>query len=348
MTDHFYEVKYPTEIGEGGLCNINGFFNCNATTHSPLSNLFGIPIALFGMFIGFFTLFGYLFNDEKVEGTLFSILFLNFVGCITLFLYSLIALGTLCPLCTLYYILSGILFYIFYKNGNSRSIGILPISIYAIVVVIASGISYNHTQTKENNKNAIAKDLIRQFEALPKLGRPSIDSPYMIEKSTEKFSDAPIRITKFSDFQCPACKMMGEILHKIGKKYAGKINIQYIFYPLDPECNADVQRSIHPEACFAAYMSACLPEKFSKVHDDIFNNQKNITFDWVEAYANKEGVTKCYKDPKTKQKVMNLIKTASPFNIRSTPTILLNGVKIEGVLGQNQLEIIIDHILSKK
>ena len=38
---------------------------------------------------------------------------------------------------------------------------------------------------------------------------------------------------------------------------------------------------------------------------------------------------------------------AEPFNIRSTPTLFINGVKIEGGLGFGQMSILFDELIKK-
>ena len=105
LTSHYFEVKYPTGLSTGGLCNLNSFLNCDAATNSPASNIAGIPISIFGIVIGFLPLLGYLIKNENYEGTVYSLLMVNAIGCVVLFIYSLISLGALCPFCTLYYIL---------------------------------------------------------------------------------------------------------------------------------------------------------------------------------------------------------------------------------------------------
>ena len=54
LTNHYFEVHFPTGLTGGSLCDINSFFTCSAATHSHLSNLFGVPISLFGLLIGVF------------------------------------------------------------------------------------------------------------------------------------------------------------------------------------------------------------------------------------------------------------------------------------------------------
>src|SRR5690606_8714908 len=106
-------------------------------------------------------------------------------------------------------------------------------------------------------------------------------------------------------------------------------------------------RPLHPFACKAAYLAACLPDKFAEVEAKIFANQDGLSDSWLEDYAKKENVLDCYKSEDTKAKVTEYISRSAPFNIRSTPTVILNGVKIEGVLPYNQLKILLDELVSR-
>lgn len=348
LTNHYFAVKFPEGIGAASaLCDISGFFNCDAATHSPISNIAGVPISIFGTLIGVMLLLGYLFNSPAYESTMNFILALNLLGCVVLFIYSLVALGSLCPMCSLYYLLSGGAFFVFYRNAHAVRPAVVPlVSIGVVFAAIAIG-TYFYTAEKASKVEALASSLIQQFDSLPDLGAPEKPSEYHLISSTDDFSLAPIQITKFSDFQCPACKAMSEQLHKAMRQYKGQINIQYIFYPLDPACNPSMDRQLHPFACKAAYLAACLPQKFPEVEATIFANQDNLSDEWLESYAKKEGVLDCYKAEDTKAKVTEYIGRAASFNIRSTPTLLLNGVKIEGVLAYNQLKILLDELVAR-
>lgn len=351
LTKHYFDVHFPTGLGSSGLCDINAFFNCDVATNSFLSNIAGVPISLLGLFMGLFVLFGFIFNGEKVEGTIHALLWLNGAGCIFLFLFSLIALGGLCPACTLYYVASLLVLFCFHKTSDIRGIGVPVLLGYGLTVVVVFGVTFGYVSNKKEQANSakskLAQGLISQFENLPKLGTPKFDSEFRMDSMGGAFKDAPVRITKFSDFECPACKMLSQVLHKIEKKYAGKVAIQYFFYPLDNNCNPEMKRALHQNACKAAYLAACLPSKFQEVEEKIFNNQESLSYEWIENEAKGYGVMDCFKDSKTQEKVLTYIKQAEPFGVKSTPTFLLNGVKIEGVLPENQLSILIDHILKK-
>lgn len=349
LTSHYFDVHFPTGLIGGTLCDINSFFTCSAATNSPFSNIMGVPISLFGLMIGVFLASGYLFKSKEIEGTNHFVLMINAVGCLILFVYSLVALGTLCPFCTAYYIFSFIALAVFYKHSSYKTPAVKPLGIYIVVALVISGITFANVNEKNSKKGALAKSLIEQFFNLPNLGKPATDSPFLVAKAGENFDDAVIRITKFSDFECPACRMLSEHLIKVGEKYKGKVSIQYKFYPLDVSCNASLKQQIHRNACNASYLSYCAPSKFKDLHHEIFNqvNSSGLTPTWLNKKAKELGVEDCYKSKETRDAVVQIISEAKPFNISSTPTMLINGVKIEGVLPVDQIYIILDEIVSR-
>lgn len=349
LTSHYFDVHFPTGLVGGTLCDINSFFTCSAATNSPFSNIMGVPISLFGLMIGVFLASGYLFKSKEIEGTNHFILMINAAGCLILFIYSLVALGTLCPFCTLYYVFSFLALFVFYKHSSLKTPALKPLGIYILVGLVVSGITFANVNEKNSKKGALAKSLIEQFFNLPNLGKPATDSPFLVAKVGDKFDDAIIKITKFSDFECPACQMLSEHLLKVSEKYKGKVAIQYKFYPLDVSCNSSVKQQIHRNACSASYLAYCAPSKFKDLHHEIFEqvNSSGLTPKWLEAKATELGILDCYKSKETRDGVVQIISESKPFNISSTPTMLINGVKIEGVLPIDQIYIILDEIVKR-
>ncbi|EQC45725.1 thioredoxin domain-containing protein [Bacteriovorax sp. Seq25_V] len=348
LTSHYFSAKYPTGFEAGSICNINSFFNCDATTLSPFGNIAGIPISIFGALMGAFVMLTFLYNNDEVESALLTVLGVNAFGCVVLFLYSLIGLGHLCPFCTLYYLASFGALFMLIKVGEIRGLNFKFISIYAIVTLAVAGITYSSVQSWESKKIQMSQSLVKMFYGLPNLGTPGTPSPFRLASATEKFEDAPIQFSIFSDFQCPACKALTTVVEKIAEKYKGKINIQYFFYPLDHNCNPNMERPLHTYACQAAYMASCAdPAKFGPIHDDIFADQEKLSTTWINNYANKLGVTECMTKPETKESVVKMINQADTFSVRSTPTTLLNGVKIEGVRPLSDYYAIMDEILKR-
>lgn len=343
LTAHYFELKFPSGLNAGSLCNLNSFFNCDTTTLSPASNIAGVPISIFGIIIGALTMIGLFVKNENYEKTIYFTLLINFVGCVLLFFYSLIALGGLCPFCTLYYIASGLTLWMFYKNSSSYMPNPVVLVIFAVVILAVGLLTKMNVNKKIENMTAVSNDLINQYYGLPNLGAPAVASEFKIATA----ENAPIQMQIFSDFECPACKALSELMPQILIRYGGKIDIQYFFYPLDSTCNPSMQRGMHQYACKAAYYSVCMPvAEFGVVHDEIFHNQSDLA-DFLEKNIKKSKLETCIADPKTKEKVVSIINAATPFNIRSTPSFLLNGVKIEGVLPADQLFAIMDEILKR-
>jgi protein-disulfide isomerase len=109
-----------------------------------------------------------------------------------------------------------------------------------------------------------------------------------------------------------------------------------------------MERPLHQYACKAAFAASCMPlDKFASAHDFFFQNQEKFETGILKEYIANNKLEKCVEDPATKEKVVALIKAATPFNIRSTPTYLVNGRKIEGMLPFDQLTVIFDEILKR-
>ncbi len=350
MTNHYFEVKFNTGLG-GSLCDINAYFNCDITTNSALGAIVGVPTSIFSIVLCFFFLIGYIFDSKNLESTNHFLSIVNLLGCIVLFLYSVFALGGLCPMCVGYYLLSVLMFFVFHQNSSNLKPHLPTLAIYTVIILAVSIPVHLSTKKKMSDSTAIAADLIRQFDSLPKLGNPTEASPLIVAKAEgsagETFAAAPLRLAIFSDFQCPACAALSLYLPKLIAKYKGKINIQYFFYPLDPSCNAEVQRDIHPMACKAAALSYCLKDQFLAVHDEIFHNQPKLSDEWITEFAKRKGALECYQNPATMEEVKRIVNLSKDFKIKSTPTMLLNEVKIEGALPLTQFISLMDQLVAR-
>ena len=347
LTTHFYDTLYPTKLGgAGSLCNLSNFFNCDAATYSKLSNIGGVPISFFGVVIGVLFIFTSLMPSEAMEKTASAISKYNFIGCVLLFIFSLGALGSLCPFCTVYYIFSTVAFVLLYKFGlNSWMPDTKVAALWGGIILGGSFFFYQHTADKESKFSKLNNSIVEQFRKLPVIGDPTQESPYKIHMSTPTFAEAPIRITVFSDFECPFCKVVAEQMPELIRRYPNKINIQYFFYPLDAKCNSNVKSRFHEHACDAAYIAACDEKKFLEVHDEIFANQEKLKSGVLADIAKTYGLENCRDNEEVKNKVITAINGATQFNLKSTPTIIVNGKKIEGTIPSGQFFAIFEDIL---
>lgn len=347
LTKHFYEVHFPTGIGSGdSLCAGDGFWGCDKATLSSLGHILFVPTSFFGIIIGLIGIFGAIFPSDRMERTNKFFIYLNALGCLGLLIYSLVALGGLCPFCASYYVLSFIAAFMFFKFSDY---GIMPdfkiTAIYGLIVLIpAIYMSYNFGERK-GKQASLSSQYVKQFQGLKEMGEPSFISPYKLNVATEEWSEAPIRIAVFSDFQCPFCQKVADQVPQLIKGIEDKVNVAYYFYPLDNNCNPAIKSSFHQYACQAAFLAACDKEKFEEVHDAIFERQPELSRENLKAWEKEFGLEGCFENKEAQEVVTRTINAGEAFQLKSTPTIIINGKKIEGSIPTVHLRAILESLL---
>ena len=141
-----------------------------------------------------------------------------------------------------------------------------------------------------------------------------------------------VKIVEFSDFQCPACLAVQEPLNQMLKKYEGKVQFVYRYFPLV---------SIHQNAQISAQAAEAAGEqgKFWEMHDKLFTTQATwegiadptVTF---EGYAKEIGLDSAkfaadLVSQMTKDAIAVDVLAATRYQINATPTFYVNGVKTE-------------------
>jgi protein-disulfide isomerase/uncharacterized membrane protein len=351
LTNHFFNTFYPEGLANpSSLCNISNFWGCDKATNSPLGTIAGMPTSIFGIIMGIIGLFAAFIGSPAVEKTVKTITLLNLVACALLFVYSLAILKSLCPMCTAYYVLSLLAFLLFYRYSDSP-MGFDPkiTSGFAALVIIPTIILNFYIGEKKEKKAKLGKSYIAQYNDLKDYGDPAVESPYKIHKATQKFEDAPIRITVFSDFQCPYCQAVAEQMPSLIRDFKSKINIQYMFYPLDMACNTKMKGGMHAYACKAAYLAACDEDKFAEIHDYIFEKQSEINLNSLKSWGKKFGLPdNCSENKAIQDQIQQTLNAGEQYNLKSTPTIIINGKKLEGLVPTVHLKSILRSILKKQ
>lgn len=349
LTKQYFNAHFPSNAfaADSSMCDISSFFNCDSATFSSISSIAGIPLSIMGLLIHLLFLGSNFFPTENTERLNKTIAYINIIACLALFIYSLVVLKSLCPFCTFYYIISFFIFLLFFtKSSLSPTIPPKTSLIYFLIATLVFGLTRFQTQQKLNTQEKLAGQIIEQFKNLPDLGKPSFISPLSMTKG-QTIENSPIWIVEFSDFQCPFCQKISKQLEKIKKRYEGKIAVLYYPYPLDNDCNPKIERSFHPHACKAARLASCSPEKFPQIHDDIFDNQASINKDFLNELEKKSGLAFCDKNQEAVEIVKKSMEVAENYKIKSTPTLIINGKKIEGSIPTIQYFKLLDSLLQK-
>jgi protein-disulfide isomerase len=146
--------------------------------------------------------------------------------------------------------------------------------------------------------------------------------------------DAKVILVEYGDFQCPACGGYYSLQKQAEQNYKPE-DVAFVFRSLP-------LTSLHPNALAAhrAAESASLQDKFNEMHDKLYENQQEWSTvdkptEVFEKYAKEIGldVAKFKKDV-TSDTVSKRIKSdqrsADRVKAESTPTIFIDGKKVEG------------------
>jgi uncharacterized membrane protein len=367
--DHFFRANYPKTIWEGSFCDISAFFNCDSSAFSVISQILGVPLGYFGMFMGALVVLGTIFPSEAFERTNKSLSLLNVIGVVALFGYAVFVLGSLCLLCSGFYLFSVLNFVLFAKYGIDRETkspvrrwvrpSVKLLVVFAVAALAGALGMVEYHGARKDAQQGIAVDIVRQFFELPKVASPSFLSPYWAVKSTEKFEDAAIQVIEYTDFLCPDCYYLSQQLEKLKREFAGKINVAIQFFPLDGACNEVVpeKANLHPGACELTYIAAGAPERFAEIHDEIwatFASRRDP--EWRAGLAKKYGTEGAADDPALRELVKRIIDTGFEYErtsekfshgIRSTPTTIINNRLIIGTLPYEHLRAIFQALVEE-
>lgn len=351
LIGHYYDTHFPSNIAaQKSFCNLSSYWSCDIASFSPWAAPLGVPLGYGGLFMGLVLLYGVLFPSEGTERTLKFLSLLNVLGCLLLFLYSVLIANSLCPMCFAYYLLSFAVALLFFKGSDFsyrpdfKVLGIFLGTFLALGLVVSL-----KTQDQLSHTDAQIEDYYQQFMTLKKY--PELeekDWPFFLAGNAQEFKSKPLRLTLFSDFQCRFCEIKSQQIKKLVKKYGDKIAVSYQFYPLDFHCNKKVTQMIHPQACAAARLSACGgKEKFIAIHDEIFAQQSKISDAMLQKMAADYGVTSCFENQESMAFIQQSLTLAQKYRVETTPSFILNGIKVDGILKVKILMGIMDKILAK-
>jgi protein-disulfide isomerase len=139
---------------------------------------------------------------------------------------------------------------------------------------------------------------------------------------------SPVVIVEFSDFQCPFCRSVEPTLKALLAKYAGRLGLAYLDFPL---------REIHPQAQQAAEAARCAGEqgKFWEYHDALYAEGAKLDAGSLAAYAGGLGLDRqrfsaCLATGKFKQAVEDDVQAGNRAGVGGTPAFFINGVFLSG------------------
>ncbi len=166
--------------------------------------------------------------------------------------------------------------------------------------------------------------------------------PLVENRSQIQMKDAPslgdpkaaVTLVEYSDFECPVCRNLHDVLRDLLPKYPGKVRVVFKDFPLE---------QLHPWARTAAIASRCAyqqnPAAFWKMYDLVYDHQEIISASnaWTKMmdYAGQSGLDTetfkaCMASPEAGAEVNASRANGQLLEVNSTPTVFVNGRRMVG------------------
>jgi protein-disulfide isomerase len=155
-------------------------------------------------------------------------------------------------------------------------------------------------------------------------------------------ADAKVTLVEFSDFECPYCSRAATVTSQLKEKYGTKVRFVFRQFPLPFHQSAQGAA----EAALAAHAQG----KFWEFHDKVFQNQKSLDRASLEGYAKAVGLDMgkfkaALDSAQTKERVKADMAIGNEVAVQGTPTLFLNGKRVENPTDFAELSKAIDSAL---
>jgi uncharacterized membrane protein/protein-disulfide isomerase len=337
------------------FCDISATVSCTQVYASRFGTAFGVPVSVFGAiwFTGVLLLlvgaqFGPRALRDNMPGYLFALSTVALGVVLYLGYASFFILKTLCPLCLMtyaavigLYVISGAAMNFPMTTLPRRAAADVrtwiasPLAIALTVLFFAGAASAIAFFPREGGDTAEAAPAPSQ-EQRSELERFLASAPRVpLIIPTE---GAKVLIVKFNDFQCPACGhsylTYKPILAKYEAEHPGAVRVVLKDYPLNSQCNLDLNTPMHPAACEAAVAVrlARAHNRGEAMEEWLYTHQPSMTPAAVRQAARDIGQVNDFdaKYASTLELVKSDVALGHQLQVRSTPTFFINGVKVEG------------------
>ena len=367
---HFYSVKLAQ--GESFACNINQTFNCDTVALSAWSELFGVPMGVYGAayFVALWILLGIGISAHKgARDHLLAYVAMNVLGVMVSLVLAGIShfvLHTWCISCMGIYAvcLLQLLLLLWQRDKFDFKFDVAAITrggTTALVVVVASVALHSFAKPRpsrpvppiaENDSSSAAEMLLASGAAQT---IPLNRTPYAgLGEDYRLGSDqAQVRVVEFIDFQCPSCQRMSAALEVLHKEYGERVLFVVKNFPLDKKCHTSMSRSMHEHACNIAVLARCAGQfgKFWQYHDLAFAAQQDAGEATMVAWAKQVGlseaqISSCRDSRGILDKIKDDIALGSKIGVEGTPAVFINGKKYLGAPQVETLRRAIDSVLN--
>jgi len=351
-------------------CDLNSTFNCSHVYLSPYGSIGGVPVAIGGMFwFGLVAIVAAFAVPNKTSPAGSYLFLLGTIGlAVILYLaYRSFQLQTACVLCLgTYAAVAGI----FIVSGSASSVPMTQIparlasdltaalrrpavTVFALFL-IAGTVSVAAYFPKEGSRpkppTAPQTEQASQDFAAAWAQQPRVDLGIPAE-------GAKVVIVKFNDYQCPMCGATHEwykpILAKFQQSNPGAVKYLMKDWPWNSKCNFNTTTTMHSGACEAAAAVRMARDRGKAKEEEmetwLYGNQPTMSPATIKSAVERILGIKDF-DGEYAKKLADIrrdVADGGALRIQGTPTLFINGVRIEQPMPPQYFEMAIQIELNK-
>jgi len=351
----FVSHQLATDAGYTSFCNLGSVVNCDAVLSSRYGTFLEVPVSVWGIVTfavgALLALPGAIGAGSAVADLLLLGLVAGSLGyALVLLGIASFVLGNACVLCltldvviVAWFVTVAPLAARFHPVSRGpwlrRRAAAYTVTAAGLLLAVAGGtvaaVSEPSAASTLAEVRARDAEFVEFYTKLPVVAPESVLDAGAPAKGA---AGAAVTIVEFSDFECPACRQAFADLRELAKTQPD-VRVVFRNSPLDSSCNASVSRALHPNACLAAAAGECANRagRFWEYHDVLFEHQRQLDRASLLRYARELGLDleafrTCLDDPATMARIKSDIEAGDRVDIESTPTLFINGRRLEGAL----------------
>lgn len=354
----YYNANFAVNA-KPSICAISESMDCDGVAKTAFSQVFGIPLSLWGVLL--YLMFLFLTYVDKLQNLpcvgilkvfknpsryIFTIGIFSFICSMILGCISVFKIGSVCIFCFMTYIVN-LIIGLTAKTSSGAEISekitafdeikttvvdfidaVKKYFILFVVVVICfiAVLVYTSTTNILAPQMKIKKELQSYYGSFKNLANGNRIGP----------ADADLVVHEYMDFNCGGCYFAHLYIHRILKEFDNVAFVQHNL-PLDKKCNHNMQHDGHPNSCLKSYyaLAAAKQNKYWMMADILFRENVKTEADIIsEARLIDLDVKKLKADAHSdeiKNEVIESISEADSKNIQSTPTMYIGMKRVTGV-----------------
>ena len=277
--------------------------------------------------------------------------------------------GHFCPMCVLWYFLNVAMFVVAQRGLGGTLVDRARASIHSVFgtygllgaaafVVVLSGLFMWYSQTllqiqerQEAQLNELRIKVKNEIHSSKTEKIPVYENTPKKQNTVD--AEPVLRIVEFSDIECPFCRRLWENIDVFVEETKVAVSVEFVHYPLNRECNSRVQSLLHPDACNAALASICAQAQndFWGYTKAAFQQQESLSKqDLIDLAIARDldvdAFTVCLDAPGTVDRLSEDIQRAGALEVKGTPTVYVNGIRLSGALTPDIFHMITEEALT--